>query len=68
MTDEYILKLALEYANLGINIKTIECPRGCLNPGLYFGYVAGAREILKQMTKLQEELEDYKFRYESCCK
>ena len=31
---------ALEFANR-LEKQTIECPRNCLNPGLYFGYMAG---------------------------
>ena len=35
---------ALEFANK-LEKQTIECPRNCLNPGLYFGYMAGYEAI-----------------------
>ena len=35
---------ALEFANK-LEKQTIECPRNCLNPGLYFGYMAGYEAV-----------------------
>lgn len=34
------IEKAVEFANK-LDKQTMECPRGCLNPGLFFGYMAG---------------------------
>lgn len=34
-------ELALAFANNTTKIDDIQCPRGCLNPGLYFGFIKG---------------------------
>lgn len=45
---------ALEFANR-LEKQTIECPRGCLNPGLFFGYIAGYQELESELLKVKEE-------------
>lgn len=50
MTKEEILAASLTEANT-IKTYTESCPRHTLNPGIYFGFVEGAKWILQQLEK-----------------
>lgn len=48
MIDDSVIKKAIEFSNK-LKKQTIECPRECLNPGLYFGYIAGYEQSQKKL-------------------
>lgn len=47
---------AIKFANTSKKQQE-ECPRGVLNPGLYYGFVAGANAQKEEILKLKEENE-----------
>ena len=55
MIDDSVIKKAIEFSNK-LEKQIIECPRECLNPGLYFGYIAGAEAMQNEIYELRERL------------
>lgn len=56
MADNDRDRLAKEFANKTTKVvKDVATPDGVLNPGLYFGYIAGWNGCVKQFNKLKGE-------------
>ncbi len=50
---------ALEIANNLEPVKDIDCPRNCINPGLYFGYMLAVRDMQKLVDRAVEQRNNY---------
>lgn len=52
MNENYIEELAVEFANSSPKINK-SAPRNVSNPGLYFGYLAGAKKLGDKLDECQ---------------
>ncbi len=61
---------ASQLANMPTSIKDIDCPRGILNPGLYFGFIKGYEAAVrdhKSVSVKSKLLGSYSLFIDICC-
>lgn len=56
MTKDELLKMAIDASSSPKKVIDIECPRGVLNPGIYFGFRIAMEVMFPEIERLQGEL------------